>query len=185
MNLATGVARVSYRVGDTACTREVFSSAPDQAIVVRLSCDKPGQLTFRATLTRSQDGQTTTAAPDRVILAGEAIAHTNFWISPNLTPEKRKAETDQLEPSGVRFRGVLRAVNEGGKVEIAGADVVVTGANAATLLLVAATDYRGGDPAVACDHYLTRAAKSYDALKSAHLADHERLFRRVEVDVRC
>ena len=181
LNLATGVARVSYRVGDTACTREVFSSAPDQAIVVRLSCDKPGQLTFRATLTRSQDAGTTTAAPDRVILAGEAIAHTNFWISPNLTPEKRKAETDQLEPSGVRFRSVLRAVNEGGKVEIAGADVVVTGANAATLLLVAATDYRGGDPAVACDHYLTRAAKSYDALKSAHLADHERLFRRVEV----
>ena len=166
LNLATGVARVSYRVGDTACTREIFSSAPDQAIVVRLSCDKPGQLTFRATLTRSQDAGTTTAAPDRVILAGEAIAHTNFWISPNLTPEKRKAETDQLEPSGVRFRSVLRAVNEGGKVEIAGADVVVTGANAATLLLVAATDYRGGDPAVACDHYLTRAAKSYDALKS-------------------
>ena len=181
LNLATGVARVSYRVGDTTCTREIFSSAPDQAIVVRLSCDKPGKLTFRATLTRSQDAQTTTAAPDRVILAGEAIAHTNFWISPNLTPEKRKAETDQLEPSGVRFRSVLRAVNEGGKVEIAGADVVVTGANAATLLLVAATDYRGGDPAVACNHYLTRAAKSYDALKSAHLADHEKLFRRVEV----
>ena len=71
LNLATGVARVSYRVGDTACTREIFSSLPDQAIVVRLSCDKPGQLTFRATLTRSQDAQTTTAAPDRVILAGE------------------------------------------------------------------------------------------------------------------
>ena len=76
---------------------------------------------------------------------------------------------------------MLRAVNEGGKVEISGADVVVTGANAATLLLVAATDYRGGDPAVACNHYLTRAAKPYDALKSAHLADHEKLFRRVEV----
>jgi len=181
LNLATGVARVSYRVGDATCMREIFSSAPDQAIVLRLSCDKPGQLTFRATLTRSQDAQATTAAPDRVILAGEAIAHTNFWITPNLTPEKRKAETDQLEPSGVRFRGVLRAVNEGGKVEIAGADVVVTGANAATLLLVAATDYRGGDPAVACNQYLTRAAKSYETLKTAHLADHEKLFRRVEV----
>jgi len=181
LNLATGVARVSYRVGDTACTREIFSSVPDQAIVVRLSCDKPGQVTFRATLTRSQDAQTTTAAPDHVVLAGEAIAHTNFWITPNLTPEKRKAETDQLEPSGVKFRGVLRAINEGGKLEISGAELVVTGANAATLLLVAATDYRGGDPAEACNQYLTRAGKPYNALKSAHLADHERLFRRVEV----
>jgi alpha-L-fucosidase 2 len=181
LNLATGVARISYRVGDTACTREIFSSVPDQAIVVRLSCDKPGQVTFRATLTRSQDALTTTAAPDRVILAGEAIAHTNFWITPNLTPEKRKAETNQLEPSGVKFRGVLRAVNEGGKLEISGAELVVTGANAATLLLVAATDYRGGDPAATCNQYLTRAGKPYNALKSAHLADHERLFRRVEV----
>jgi alpha-L-fucosidase 2 len=124
------VARVSYRVGDTACTREIFSSVPDQAIVVRLSCNKPGQVTFRASLTRSQDAQTTTAAPDRVILAGEAIAHTNFWITPNLTPEKRKAETDRLEPSGVKFRGVLRAVNEGGKLEISGAELVITDAAA-------------------------------------------------------
>ncbi|HXS93946.1 MAG TPA: glycoside hydrolase family 95 protein [Candidatus Limnocylindrales bacterium] len=181
LNLATGVARVSYRVGEAACTREIFSSVPDQAIVVRLSCDKPGQVTFRATLTRSQDAQTATAAPDRVILAGEAVAHTNFWITPNLTPEKRKAETDQVEPSGVKFRGVLRAVNEGGKLAISGNDLVVTGANAATLLLVAATNYHGGDPAEDCNRYLTRAAKPYNALKSAHLADHERLFRRVEV----
>ena len=68
-----------------------------------------------------------------MILQGEAIAHTNFWITPNLTPEKRKAETDQLEPTGVKFRGVLRAVNEGGKVEVSGTDLVVTKANAVTL----------------------------------------------------
>lgn len=181
LNLATGVAAVTYSIGDAACTREVFSSVPDQALVVRLTCDKPGQLSFRATLTRSQDGKTTVAAPDRVILDGEAIAHTNFWITPNLTPEKRKAETDQLESTGVKFRGMLRALNEGGKVEVAGTDIVVTKANAVTLLLVAATDYRGGDPAKACNQYLARAAKSYAALKSAHLADHEKLFRRVEV----
>ena len=56
---------------------------------------------------------------------------------------------------------MLRAVNEGGKVEISGTDVVVTNANAVTLLLVAATDYRGGDPAAACNQYLARAAKPY------------------------
>jgi len=181
LNLATGVVRVTYRIGDAACTREVFASVPDQALVVRLACDKPRQLSFRATLTRSQDAKTTVAAPDRVILEGEAIAHTNFWITPNLTPEKREAETDQLESTGVKFRGVLRAFHEGGKVEVAGTDIVVTNANAVTLLLVAATNYRGGDPAAECNQYLSRGAKPYAALKSAHLADHEKLFRRVEV----
>ena len=52
LNLATGVVRVTYRMGDANCTREVFSSVPDQALVVHLSCDKPGQLSFHATLPR-------------------------------------------------------------------------------------------------------------------------------------
>ena len=183
LNLATGVARVTYRVGDATFTREVFSSAPDQAVVVRISCDKPGQVSFRATLVRSQDAEVTVAAPDRVILTGEAISHTNFWISANQSPAARKKETDQLEPTGVKFRGVLRAINEGGKVAVSGTDLVVSNANAVTLLVVAATDYRGGDPATACARYLARAAKPYATLKAAHVADHERLFRRVEVEL--
>jgi alpha-L-fucosidase 2 len=183
LNLATGVARVTYRVGDATFTREVLSSAPDQAVVVRISCDKPGQVSFRATLVRSQDAEVTVAAPDRVILTGEAISHTNFWISANQSPATRKKETDQLEPTGVKFRGVLRAINEGGKVAVSGTDLVVSNANAVTLLVVAATDYRGGDPATACARYLARAAKPYATLKAAHVADHERLFRRVEVEL--
>ncbi len=183
LNLATGVARVTYKIGDVIFTREVFSSAPDQAIVVRIAADKPGRVSLRATLTRSQDSQTTVAAPDKVILTGEAIAHTNFWITANLTPEKLKAEKDQLEPAGVKFRAVLRAVNEGGQVEVSGSELVVSNANAVTLMIVAATDYRGGDPAAACTQYLARAAKPYATLKAAHVADHEKLFRRVELEL--
>lgn len=181
LNLATGIVRITYRVGDAACAREVFSSAPDQAIVVRISCDKPGQISFHATLTRSQDSVTTVAAPNRVILQGEAIAHSSFWTGPNMPPDKLKAEKDQLEPTGVKFRAVLSAVNEGGKAEVSDHDLVVSNANAVTLLLVAATDYRGGDPVAACDRYLTSASKTYSALKAAHLADHEKLFRRVDL----
>lgn len=134
-------------------------------------------------MTRSQDSQTSTAAPDRLILEGQAIAHTNFWISPRLTPEKLKAEQDQLEPTGVKFRAVLRAVNEGGQVNVSGNDLIVSNANAATLLLVAGTNYRGGDPAQICAQYLLRAARSYSAIKTRHLADHQKLFRRVDLEM--
>src|SRR4029450_2335198 len=102
LNLATGIATVAYRIADAACTREVFSSAPDQVLVVRLACDKPGRISFHAMLTRSQDAKTVGIAPDRVVLDGEAVAHGNFWITPNLSPEKRKAEVDQLESTGVK-----------------------------------------------------------------------------------
>ena len=183
LNLAIGVVRVTYRIGDATYTREVFSSAPDQVLVIRLTCDKPGRLSFHATLARSQDSKTTTAAPDRVILEGEAIAHTDFWITPNLTGEKLKAEKDQLEPAGVKFRAELRAINEGGLVEVSGSDVVVSNADAVTLLLVATTDYRGGDPVAECAQYLSHAAKTYVTLKAAQVADHERLFRRVDLEL--
>ncbi len=183
LNLATGIVRVTYRVGDATYTREVFASEPDQVLVVRIATDKPGRLSFHATLTRSQDSQTTTAAPDGVILQGEAAAHTSFWITPNQKPEQRRAETDQLEPTGVKFRAVLRAVNEGGEVEVSGSELVVKNANAVTLLVVAATDYRGGDPVASCDEAMAHAAKPYETLRSAHLADHEKLFRRVELSM--
>ncbi len=183
LNLATGIVRVSYRVGDTTFTREVFSSVPDQVLVVHIASDKPGRISFHATLTRSQDSETAGAAPDRLTMQGEAIAHTDFWITPSLKPDQLKAETDQLEPTGVKFRAVLRAISEGGQVEVSGNELVVSNADAVTLLLVAATDYRGGDPASACDRYMEHAAKPYAALKSAHLADHEKLFRRVELEM--
>jgi alpha-L-fucosidase 2 len=181
LNLATGIVRVSYRVGGASCTREVFSSAPAQAIVVRISCANPGLVSFRATLARQQDSQTTVAAPDRVILQGEAKAHSTYWQQPWMTPERRKAELDQIEPTGVRFRAVLRAVSEGGRTEVSGDGVNVRNANAVTLLVVAVTDYRGGDPAAACERYLARAAKPYAVLRAAHAADHEQLFRRVDL----
>ena len=37
LDLARAVVRVRYRIGETTFTREVFSSAPDQVIVVRLT----------------------------------------------------------------------------------------------------------------------------------------------------
>jgi alpha-L-fucosidase 2 len=181
LNLATGVVRVSYRLGETGCFREVFSSAPDQAIVVRISCDKPGLVSFHATLTREQDSQTTVAAPDRVMLQGEAKAHSTYWQMPWMTPERRNAELDQIEPQGVKFRAVLRALNEGGQLEVSGSDLIVSRANAVTMILVAATDYRGGDLSLACEQYLARVAKPYPTLMDAHVKDHEKLFRRVEL----
>ncbi len=183
LNLATGVVRISYRIGDASCSREFFSSAPDQVLVVHMACDKPGLLSFQATLTRSQDSQTTTASPDLVILQGEAVAHTSFWITPRLTGEKLKAEETNLQPTGVKFRAVLRAVNEGGQVNVSGNDLIVSNANAATLLLVAGTNYRGGDPAQICAQYLIHAAKPYSTLKARQLADHEKLFSRVDLEM--
>lgn len=50
-----GVSRVSYRIEGVTYTREVFVSAPDNMLALRITADRPGTLTFRMQYTRPQD----------------------------------------------------------------------------------------------------------------------------------
>ena len=166
LDIDTGLVRVTYRSGDTRFTREVFASAVDQVIVVRLTSDKPNRISFAATLTREQDSKTRAVKPDRLLIEGEAIARGDRH------PLERKV--------GVKFHGVLQVVPEGGTLRVAGTEVRVENANAATLLFAAATNFRHADPATKCNRDLIAAQKSYLKLRSAHVNDHQRLFRCVE-----
>lgn len=50
LDLATGLGVVSFRRDGVTFRREVFASAPDQVIVIRLTADQPGALDFRISL---------------------------------------------------------------------------------------------------------------------------------------
>jgi alpha-L-fucosidase 2 len=166
LDLDSGIARVSYRVGDAVFTREVFATAVDQVLVVRMTCDKPGRIAFAATLGREADGATRTTGTDRVEITGQAIVRDN----------RHEGE----RPTGVKFAAVLRVMAEGGQSRAEGNEVVVEGANAATVLLAAATTMRVTDPVARCTRDLEAAAKPYERLRAAHAADHQGLFRRVD-----
>lgn len=167
LDLDTGIVRVTYQSGGTRFTREVFCSAVDQVIVVRLTCDQPGRLSFSATLTREQDSKTSVQDPDWLVIEGEAIPR-----------DERHALEHKV---GVKFRGVLRILPTGGRRRIDGERVGVDGADAATLLFAAATNFGAGDPGKRCAEYLSRADKPFARLRAAHIADHQKLFRRVQL----
>jgi len=50
LDLDTAVVRTTYVQGGVRFTREVFSSPVDQVIVVRLTADRPGRISFKAQL---------------------------------------------------------------------------------------------------------------------------------------
>jgi alpha-L-fucosidase 2 len=85
LDLDRAVARVSYQANRVTYSREVFSSAVDQVIVIRLSCDQPGKLDFGATMDSLLHYQCTAAGPDTLRLSGKAPAHVdpNYVGSPN------------------------------------------------------------------------------------------------------
>jgi alpha-L-fucosidase 2 len=177
LDIDSGLATVRYRIGQTNFTREVFSSFPDQVIVVRLSSDKPGELTFTAKLDSPHpDTKTLIVNKNTLALRGQLHEHVN----------KR---TKQQRPSVLKFEALLRATAKGGKLTIDSEKIDVTKADTVTLILAAATSFNyyrdvSGEPATACRRTIIAAGrKSYNALRKSHIADHRRLFRRVEFDL--
>ncbi len=177
LDIDAGIAKVRYRIGRVTFTREVFSSYPDQVIVIRLSTNQPGQLMFTATLDSPHpDTQTLVVAKNTLALRGQLQGYTN----------KR---TKSKRPSVLKFEAQLRASAKGGILSVDSEKIDVAGADSVTLILAAATSFRNfrdvsGDPAEACRRTIkTAARKNYNTLKKAHISDHRRLFRRVEFDL--
>ena len=161
LDLDTAVARVAFTANGVRRTREVFSSAPDQVLVVRVTTDLPGSLSFGVGLSRSNAASAQGEGASDLVLRGRLS-----------------------NGKGMSFIARLRVVAEGGQVRQAGPGIRVEGADAVTLLLAAGTDYRGQDPVAAAGKQLEAAArKSYAALRADHVADHQRLFRRVTLDL--
>ncbi len=168
LNLADALVRVEFEQGGVKYRRETFASAPDQAIVMRLTADQPGRISFAAILER----------PER------------FTVSPD--DKSELLMTGQLnngtDGTGMKYAARLKAINRGGTVEATDQSLSVRGADEVILLITAATDYMGfagrrtPDPVVASAQDMKRAAaKSYGALKAAHLADYHHYFDRVEL----
>jgi alpha-L-fucosidase 2 len=120
LDLDTGVAAVAYTVGDVPYRREIFISAPDQVLVMRLSADSPGSLSFGLSLTRERDATMASKGEDRLVMTGHADGG-----------------------NGVRFAAQLRVVPDGGRCSPDGNGLRVEKADSVVILLTAATDYRG------------------------------------------
>ncbi len=174
LDLDTAIAGVTYIVDSAKFTREVFSSAVDQVIVMRISADKDSRVSFTAKMSSPQPDTSTVVAGKQLALRGQ------------MRPDGHPSGKDG---SCLQFEARLLVSADGGKVEVTNEGVEVKGADAATLLLAAATSFRnfqdvGADPAERCGKVIKRVSgKSYDTLRKAHIANHRRLFRRVELDL--
>ncbi len=171
LDLDTGIATVRYvyHPRRIPLTREVFASVPDNVIVVRLVCEKPGKLGFVLRLSRERDAMCLNDPADanRLILRGRIDC-------PDL-------KTGQ--PRGMRFESHVLVIPAGGTVTGKDGLIRIEGGDSAVLLISAATDYRGGSPETLCREHIKAATGPYEELRSRHVEGHRRLFRRVTLDL--
>ncbi len=176
LDLDTAIATTTYRLNGVTYTRQAFASFPDQVIVIRLECDKPGALGFTAALSSpNQDIQTQAVGSDTLAIHGRARDY--------------KARDSGVIPGTVRFEGRCRVTVRGGKATVDDRQIVVENADAAALIIAMATSVRSykdvsADPGERCAKVLEKAAdKRPRQIRDAHVADHQALFRRVSIDM--
>jgi len=183
LNLNEAIAHVSYEKDGVAYTREYFASYPDNVIVIRLSADQKGALSF-------------TVRPEIPYLAlkqrkGKITATENLLTLKGSMPL-----------FSCNYEGQIKVVNEGGSVvaDAKNGTIKVNKADAVTLLITSGTNYRlsaktfsnAGAKKLNPNEFpheavATRMQAAHElgfaALKQRHLEDYQNLFGRVSVNL--
>ena len=178
LDLMSGISSTTFSAGGVRFSREVFASRPDDVIVVRLSGDRPGGLTFKLSYDRSENAGVCADGPSSLNISGQLID----------LPGK-----DQGEPGAhMRFAGKIKVLNTGGSVVSAGNSIFVDKADEVLVLVAMNTDYnfrkldfdRSIDPAALCEERIKAVAgKSFSYLKDRHVADHSSVMGRVSLSL--
>lgn len=164
LNLENATATVSFDINDVNYRREYFSTSKDQVMVIRLSADKPGSISFKANLGR-----------------GKYLDNVKAFNNNTIAMYVSCGSEDS-----VKFCTMVRAINEGGSLSTIGENLIVKDADAVTLILSAATSfYHKAGYEAACLKYLDDVTdKDYKGLLANHLSYYWNLYKRVDLDIR-
>jgi len=161
LDIENATASVSYTAGQVNYRREFFSSAPDHAMVIRLTADKTGSINFTIHLSRQGNKATTVVTGNEIDMS----EHIGDGI-------------------GVKMFSRLKLIVDGGTTNSNGDSLSVQKANSVTIYLTAATDYFGGDPSIITKSRLDAVTtRSYSDIRRDHITDYQSFFKRVELDL--
>ena len=192
LDLQKALATTRFTVNGTNYVREIFSSAPDQLLVIRLTASKPGQISFDAA-TRSQlRVMNSSNGPGEWVMRGKAPTQ----VDPNYyNPKDREPvvyDTTQ-DCKGMRFQLRLKALNKGGTVQTDTAGIHIRNATEVLLLVTATTSFNGYDKCpdkagkdenkLAEGIIRNAVGKDYKTLLSRHMTDYQGFFNRFSLQI--
>lgn len=170
LDISDASAKVKYTVNGVEFTREIITAFSDQVIAVKLSANKPGQITCNVFMNSPIDKTVASTEGNQIILSGLG---TNF--------ENVKGK--------IKFQGRLTAKNKGGEINASNGVLSIEKADEVTLYISIATNFKNyqdisGDEIAKSKSYLDQALpKSFDEIKKAHTAYYQKFFNRVALDL--
>jgi alpha-L-fucosidase 2 len=187
LNIGDAVSKVKYKIDGVTYTREYFVSYPDQVMIIRLISSKKADLNFNI---RFESLLKCKISAENSVLKVKGYAPIH--AAPNYLGNIPDAVVFD-EKKGTRFTSLLKIKNIDGKVVTSDSTLGVEGASEALIYISIATSFNGFDKDPAAqgvnDENLAKGqlekafSKSFQELKSSHLADYQKYFSRVSLDL--
>jgi alpha-L-fucosidase 2 len=170
LNIENAMTTTRYDVDGVTYSREVFSSFPDQVIVVRIKASKPGKINFTASLNHPAPVKISIEGDDKLIMSGVS------------------GDCDSIK-GAVKFQVHVKVKTDGGAVSKTDTDLVISNADEATIYISIATSFKNykdisADAGERANTYIQAALrKNYEQILSDHIADFQSYFNRVSIDL--
>jgi alpha-L-fucosidase 2 len=187
LDLDTAIATVNFTENGVRYKREIFASAPDQVIVIRLTADQSGKISFTA-------GLDTPQAATNSIEVNTSIPFPNRTNDATIVMNGVNGDLRGIK-GALKFQARLRVLPVNGKISMNGNKITVANADSVTLLIAAATSYKNyrdvsGNPDTITRRQIEGAYSQWysantifgeDTLLNNHIADYQKFFHRVSL----
>lgn len=193
LDLDTAIATTTFESGGVIYTREMFATAADDVIVIRLTANQKGRISFAAAMQSPQEGTVVNEGDnglvfdgkngDSVGIAGKLKFQTRMRV--RNVGGTRSGQCGEESPlftpyTSTRPNPVTHPIRK--------ACLSVSNADSVTMFVSAATSYKNfndvsGNPEIRPKLSIaTASAKPFDQLRRSHVADYQLFFRRVALD---
>ena len=197
LDLETAVASVQYKVGTVNFKRETFASAIDNVIVVHLSADKPGSISFDLSILRDSKNdlseKISVEGNSKLVMTGQAVntprkdAELDFGYTKENTPLLK----------GVKFESHYQVVPVNGDIKAVkdcnnGYKLVIINCDEAFIYISVATNYNQKNPyqphtnnlGDICESTIKKVVdKDYVTILKNSVEAHKQVFNRVDLQL--
>ena len=193
LNLTNGLSTTRFTVNSVEYTREVFTSAPDNIMIIRIRANQVGKLKFTVAVNSLLNYRLSTQFNNELIVSGKAPANVNpSYYNPKGIEPVIYGDTGGC--NGMRFQYRIKAISKDGSVNTQNDHLLISGATEVWLYVAAATSYNGFDKCpdkegkdenkLVSDLIDKASKKTYLHVFNAHVADFKKYFDRVSFHVR-
>lgn len=193
LDIKTAISTTRFTVNAVTYKRELFTSAPGNVLVMRITATRKAALNFSISTKSQLRYQLSANGNNEIVINGKAPAH----VDPSYYNPKDREHVvyeDTSGCNGMRFQYRIKAIAKDGNVIADTSGIHVKNASEVIIYIAAATSFNGFDKcpdkdgkdekAMAASIIKNAVKQTHAALKAAHIKDYQQYFNRVSFTVR-